>query len=504
MQPVRILALPVDGRPAVREQVVSLLRVADAELVVPPVEALGLFREPADRARLREWLIEEARNVEGLVLSIDMLVYGGLVPSRFIEDDAATLKQHLAVIEDIKRAYPKKPVYAFAATMRISNNNVNEEEKTYWAQHGTAIWRWSYYSDKYAQTKKPEDARAAEQAAASVPPKIREDYLATRARNVAVTEAVVDLLQRGVLDRLILPQDDTAEYGFNIAERRALEADIIKRKLQDRAAVYAGADEVIHTLCARMVTQLRGGAHAKSLRVFVSAGDAANLKMLHALYEDRPIESSIANQIAAVGGVAVTRIEEADVVLAVHTSGTAQGDWAMKKPLAEMRPVSRAWVVQLAEWHRAGKPIAVADLAYANGGDPRLMEVLSQQLPLNQLAAYGGWNTASNTLGSVLAQCALAQCTQNKNVWSTGANIEVRALRLLEDFVYQAEVRQLVRAEIDESKLTANERRDAVATAFIDSANTWAAAHRLGWRVRDIFLPWNRTFEIGLQLERGD
>lgn len=489
----RIAALPVDGRPAVRAQVATLLECANVTLMTPDVAALGHFRTPADREALKSWLLAACANADGVVLSLDMLVYGGLVPSRFIDDSLESLRGHLDVIREIKARGPAKPIYAFAATMRLSNNDVNEEEKTYWAEYGRAIWAWSYHSDKFAITKDAADARAAEQAMARIPETTRNNYLATRARNVAVTRHAIDLLAEGIIDRLILPQDDTAEFGFNIAERRALEAEIAARGLADRARVYPGADEVIHTLCARMVHQSR---QERPLSVFVSASDLLHIDAMRALYEDRPIRESIAHQIEAVGAMLVPEAEAADVVLAVHTCGAQQGDWAMRKPLPEPKPVSRAWTVQLAEWHARGLPIAVVDLAYANGGDPRLIEVLSQQVPLNQLAAYGGWNTASNTIGSVLAQCMLARGHAND-----AASRKARALRLLEDVVYQAEVRQQVRAEVDESKLSLADLTAAVRKAFVDSANTWAYAHQLGWRVADIALPWGRTFEIDITLE---
>jgi hypothetical protein len=36
---------------------------------------------------------------------------------------------------------------------------------------------------------------------------------------------------------------------------------------------------------------------------------------------------------------------------------------------------------------------------------------------------------------------------------------------------------------------------------FVPQANAWLAPWRLGWQVRRSYLPWDRTFEIGLELE---
>ena len=35
-------------------------------------------------------------------------------------------------------------IYAFSSIMRISNNNINEEEKEYWSQYGQRIFEYSY------------------------------------------------------------------------------------------------------------------------------------------------------------------------------------------------------------------------------------------------------------------------------------------------------------------------------------------------------------------------
>jgi Protein of unknown function (DUF4127) len=492
----QILALPVDARPVVREQVVMLLDAAGWELVVPPVSALGHFREAADRDQLAIWLQTQAPMANGFVLSLDMLVYGGLVPSRFIADPLTQLTERLATIELLKSRFPHKPIYAFAATMRLSNNNFNEEEKPYWDKYGTLIWQWSFYSDRFGTHQRDADAKKAEEAFNQIPADIREDYLATRKRNFAVTLDALSMVERGTIDRLILPQDDTAEYGFNIAERIKLQDEVSQTNLRDRVLIYPGADEVIHTLSARLVHTLE---RRLPLTFYLHCSDPAGFGRLHALYEDRPILDSIASQIGAVGGELAQSPDAADIILAVHTSGTLQGDWAMKKPLADQQEISKSWLADLALFFENGKPIAVLDLAYANGGDPAMIAAIGGVLPLNALAGYAAWNTASNSAGSLAAQCVLAHGHYN-----TPANRKIVALRLLEDYFYQAVRRQIIRDAIDEAALSPDALREAVDSQFIPAANAWADEHRLGFRVASIAMPWHRTFEIDIQLEHAE
>jgi Protein of unknown function (DUF4127) len=502
----RIVAIPVDGRPIVREQVCSLAALADCELIVPPAAALGHFRQAANCLALADWLFLQADGADGFVISIDMLVYGGLVPSRFIADSLKSLQSRLCVLAVLRQRYPDKPIYAFAATMRISNNNVAEEEKLYWNPYGERIWQWSFLADHAAVSGKADDLAAAVAAEAAVPAEIRADYLATRKRNLAVTMQVLAMVQDGLIDRLILPQDDTAQYGFNIAERRLLQQRVADAALQAKVSIYAGADEVLHTLVAHLYHRLSG---APPLRVALLYSDTAHVGSLTALYEDRPILDAIHAQICAADAVVVPSVEAADVVLGVHSSGAAQGDWAMRKPLPQQIAPSAAWLSELVRARANGKPVAIVDLAYANGGDPALIAALetvpNRMLALASLSGYAGWNTASNSIGSLAAQCVLS-CSLTGIERKEDAEA-VTCLRLLEDFVYQAVWRQRIRDDIratnqEESGLTADELTAFVSARFIPPANDWLQRHGFAFRVMSIALPWQRTFEIDIHLER--
>lgn len=474
---MKLIALPVDGRPVVRAQVQQLVALSGHTLICPEVDALGHMRQPADRDQLAAWLRREAEGAAGLLISVDMLVYGGLVPSRFIDEELASLQARLSLLRELKAAHPQRPLYAFSATMRISNNDVADEEKPYWSQHGSRLWAWSFHSDRHAQTGDPQDQALAQAAADAVPQAIRDDYLATRQRNFAINRMLLDLVKEGVIDRLVLPQDDTAAFGFNIAERRQLQAEVADRSLSDRVLIYPGADEVLHTLCAHLVATLR---RDPPLKLALRCSDPAHVKALHPLYEDRPVLDSLRSQLEAVG--AVLADADADASLLLHTRGTQQGDWAMRKPLPEPLAFEVSDITG---------PMAVVDLAYANGGDPELIAALAAKLP--ELIGYAGWNTASNSLGSLLAQLVLA-----RSAWRSEANRLVVSLRLAEDLLYQAELRQELRNAIAEPCADLESRYSEVVTP---ATNRWLAAHGLPGRVSRCYLPWSRSFEIGLELQ---
>jgi hypothetical protein len=490
-----LVGLPVDGRPVVRSQVAELVACGGATLLLPEVAALGHLRRPADRDALWYWLVQHGPQADGFVVSLDMLLYGGLVPSRFVPDALAELAPRLLRLRELKARWPDKPLYAFAATMRISNNNVAEEEKPYWAEHGTALWLWSFHSDRAAHSGCAHSQQQAQAAAARVPDAVRQDWLATRQRNHTLVQQALDLVAQGVIDRLALPQDDTAAFGFNIAERRALQARVQTLGLDDRVHLCPGADEVLHTLCAHQLARLRD---EPPLKVALAPSDPAQLPALHALYEDRPLLESVRDQIAAVGAVAVAADEDADLLLALHTQGPAQGDWAMGKPLPQRPGVADQWLERLHGFAASGHPVALVDCAFANGGDPWLMH---QTLP--RLFTYAAWNTASNRLGGALAHGALA-IGPGRDPFAH-ASQRVLALRWLEDGLYQAVLRAALRgcaggAEA-EAALTPGQLLRWARELVLPACQQWAQARGLPVRVVGLNLPWDRSFEIELLLE---
>ncbi|MBL8189936.1 MAG: DUF4127 family protein, partial [Acidobacteria bacterium] len=77
-----ITLLPIDDRPAVGQFAQMIGAVADHKVSVPPKELLGRFTTPGDIARIEQWLkSQDYSKTDALIVSVDMLAYGGLVAS---------------------------------------------------------------------------------------------------------------------------------------------------------------------------------------------------------------------------------------------------------------------------------------------------------------------------------------------------------------------------------------------------------------------------------------
>ena len=126
----KLLVLPVDARPVVCGQLQYLLQLADWDIALPPTSMLGRFRQSANHERLGEWLMERAGEVDGFVLSLDTLLYGGLVASRISPETADEILTRAEWLETLNRVHPAKPIYGFLTTLRIFQQQHQRRGKT--------------------------------------------------------------------------------------------------------------------------------------------------------------------------------------------------------------------------------------------------------------------------------------------------------------------------------------------------------------------------------------
>ncbi|RXJ02178.1 DUF4127 family protein [Anaerobacillus alkaliphilus] len=492
----KLALIPVDARPVTRELPRQLAAIGGWEVLVPEKEQLGFLKAAGKVDVLQLWLESVATEVDGFVLSTDMIGYGGLVPSRINTESESVILERFQVLRKLKAQYPEKKMMVFSATMRISNNYVNEEEKEYWSEYGEEIWAYSYYSHRFEKTGCEDSRVLVEELIAKIPVAILEDYQATRQKNFNLNMSLFELVEEGVLDILVFPQDDTSEYGMNIREQEKLAAEVAERSLFSKVFIYPGADEVAGVLIARMIYALEG----VKVPLFYPMFSGEKGALSSAMYEDRPIVESVKGQIFAFGSYTVDSSAEADIVLAVNVPGKRQGDLALQKFLGEVDTPDRnigEWILRVKHHLAKGKAVAIADVAYANGADPALVRRLIGEIAVADLSGFAAWNTAGNTLGTVVAQAAMVHLQRVKGEDCSARLVEQLALRFLDDYVYQAVVRQEVRRQVDDADPRLLE---VVATSFEKHAGEFLERVEVGVTVTDIYLPWNRTFEIGLEL----
>lgn len=385
---MNIAFIPIDNRPVcytLPEQICALND--DVKIFLPDRNLLGGLTKIADVEGIFKWF-ESLANIDAIVICLDTIAYGGLIPSRRSTD---TYEEVKARVKRFKTLLDGKKVYAFSSIMRISNNNINQEEKEYWSEYGKKIFNYSFNADKFGSAE------------CDIPDEILKDYLETRKRNFEINKLYLDW----GLETLVFSKDDCAEFGLNVKEARELE------KLGGR--VKTGADEIPLTLLARAVN--------KSLKV-APIFLAPEHKHLISNYEDVSIEKSVLGQLE-LAGCEVCEPDEADILLYVNNFENHQGEIVMK---VDTKPFS-------GDWHEPEKPYMIADVRFANGADNAFVKKLFEAGLGENFCGYSAWNTSANTLGSLI--CGAKMKTADNEAFK-----RLQTVRFLDDWAYQANVRQ--------------------------------------------------------------
>lgn len=438
---MKICLIPIDNRPVCYNLAKDICAIdEDIEFFIPPREYLGSLTKYADSDIIIDWLMHLPQ-MDAIILSLDTIAYGGLIPSRRIRDSYDEIKTR---VERIKPILAGKKVYAFSSIMRISNNNYNEEEKEYWKDWGKKIFDYSYNSCKYWHPHETD-----------IPKDILEDYLETRKRNFEINKMYLDWQKEGFFDTLIFSKDDCAEYGFNVEEAKELENLGGKTK--------TGADEIPLTLLARAIK--------KDIKVFPVYTEP-EYKNCISNYEDVSIEKSVLGQLELGGFNVVNNENDADVVLVVNNFVEKQGelvmDWSTKPYVHKFIPPN--------------KPYAAADVRFANGADNGFInQLFDYQLPEY---GYAGWNTSANTLGSLLAGLKVKF---NAKKYNDEAFKKLQLIRYLDDWAYQANVRGQISEPCDIKDLMKPYEEKICS--------------ELGLSVETNYIyPWDRKFEIEVKI----
>lgn len=443
---MKIGFLPIDNRPvcyALPRQIAEI--DGNIEFFMPERELLGDLTKYADVDGIFDWL-ENLPSADALIISLDTAAYGGLISSRRCPETFEEINSRILRLKEILEKKNAK-IYAFSSIMRISNNNINEEEKEYWNRWGKKIFDYSYQTHKNGQ----------ESCIANIiPSEILDDYLATRRRNFEINKIYLEWQKEGLFDTLIFSKDDCAEYGFNVQEAQALE------KLG--GFVKTGADEIPLTLLARA---LEGEI---SVAPYFTEPDE---KDLISNYEDVSIEKSVLGQLELAG----CKIEKnADISLFVNNFRNTQGEIVMKRPTSPFD----------GEWRRPDGNYMIADVRFANGADNAFVKQLFLTGIGGNFYGYSAWNTSANSLGSLI--CA-AKCKFLAKEYNDTAFKRLQAVRLLDDWAYQANVRQMLTSP------------DTVRAAELMKPFEKRVSEFLGIDIRAKYsFPWKRVFEVEIEL----
>lgn len=510
-----IVYLPLDERPCNYRYPVDLARMTDMRLVVPEMNLLGHKKKAADTDAVARWLVDAAKGADFLIVSIDMLVHGGIVPSRLHHTKQDTCEERLRGLARIKQCNPTLRIYAFNLITRVPAYSSAEEEPDYYADYGQSLFTYGWLKDKAAQESLDTREQAQLEAVAStIPKEVMTDFLTRRETNAFVNRETFKLVDKGIIDFLIIPLDDNAKYGFSPLEQRKLAELAEELDAGDRIMIYPGADEIGCTLFARAFCEAKQYVPKAFVRY-----SSTNGPFIVPKYEDRPLGESMKSHLTAAGAVAHDSSCGTDFIVMTHSPPIGQQNmnesWTPygqrhRSYFSDMNP--KEFVKAIRHYLHEGHLVALADVAVSNGADHSFMKLVGKSGVLHELAAYAAWNTSGNSLGTVISHAIIESYYRCHGSNSLERQTRSRAYfysRLIDDWGYQAIVRQDV---IDHvlPKLGASYYElahvqpqvyasiQSKLEQFVEDYMREGSSYR--FRIHGVHLPWNRMFEVGFDV----
>lgn len=500
----KILLIPLDSRPPCNQFVIDLGRLAGIEIIVPPPALLDNYKQPANQQNLRQWLIENIRHVDGAIISADMLIHGGLLASRQSYGTSEDIAQTLSLLVKIREENPQLPLYVFSIIPRLLLDDTPANSP--WQ---TPMMKYSVLKDQLSIFDNPLDGQKLFELEQKIPPEIVGKYLSLYERNTAINKSLIDLAEQGILTMLTLGQDDGQPFGLpNQAKEHLLKYVMTHEVARQRVIITRGTDEVALTLLGRYVNTLRQWQP----RVYVawSHSDAPALVMP---YMPHSVARTVTEKIAMIGAITVPVATQADFILYVHAGNQKTGPPQLANAAKEVQRLIRE-----------GHQVALVDLAqHYYASETLLTYLVEANGDLTKLAAYAGWNTTSNSIGTAVTQAALftgsiRERTDQDQLGLYALQISFLVSRFLDDWYYQKEIqptinKQLLAAHINpyhlgEHYAQTNDRIGRLLTMGADRIFRQTLADKSllivdkEYRIISLTvassLPWDRTFEIKL------
>jgi hypothetical protein len=489
----KIVLVPLDNRPATGQYAEMVGRIGSAELVTPPLRYLGNYTIPGSPDSILKWIEEQPlAKGDSLVVSTDMICYGGLFESRKSRVPLPTAIARMRRLMQIRKRSPQAKLYLVSTIMRLTPS----------ATHDASSYRLELarYVGLRSQGATAQQLR---QLKASIPAGALEEYDAARARNHDFQKALIRMAMQEPIDLLVLGQDDAATSGPHVSERARLKA---LAGLSPKVSFCEGIDQVPSLLVSRALLQ---GA-PPTVRILYSDPEGAAKT---AAFESQPLSQTVQDQIKTSGAVEAKADQEPDYFLYINTPARRQATFTR-------------WLDELTASLEERKPIAVADVDLGRATaspDPELYNVLADKGRPMKLLAYSAWNTAANTIGTAVAasNMRLAALKGVPTIESEIAHKHFLLYRMANDFAYHTFTRPIAYG------MTEGPRKDAIFGQELAEVNDYVQRDLskflkkmfyenfqgrrfeiagklyefIGMTDLSIALPWPRPYEVRLDFE---
>ncbi|WP_028828604.1 DUF4127 family protein [Proteocatella sphenisci] len=395
-----ISIVPLDSRPCNTQYPQLTGGIMNQAILLPPSDMLDNYTSPSDSESLWTWMQENAKLSDHMIIFTNQLFNGGLISSRsYVNSDS--ISYDVSRLEKFVLDNPELKVTVVSILPRLLPSQFD----MYFKKYQKSLASWGKQLDLNYTMQKSEPTFPSD-----VPAEIAQRYRDLYTYHADLTTAISEMAEKDIIKNYYIGQDDGEQFApSNIIYRSLLSGS------HKNVIVQKGADELTMMICA-----LENPTPHEINLVYTNP----SLVNTYLPYESAPLNEIVKEKLSVLG---ITVNPEAKDTLIVHND-----------------PLHPEQVAALIPDVKSGY-IAVADVSYTNRGDANLKDLLFKKDSLSTIDAYSGWNTAANTIGTVLSQYIATEYLKlnydklepSTVTESLDSLMKFKYVRLAEDIIYQ-------------------------------------------------------------------
>lgn len=403
-QPIKsqaIAIVPLDSRPCNTQYPQLIGGIMNQNILLPPIEILDNFTSPSNENSLWEWMEEIAPSTSKMIIYTNQLLNGGLISSRSYTTVSLVNSQTQKLVNFIEK-HPELEITIVSILPRLLPNQYDITFNGY----SQALTKWGEQADYNSLLGLPGPNYPS-----AVPSWVANKYKSVFEYHYLLVDSLSELANQGKISELVIGQDDGEKFA---------PSNIIFRKMQQKGyqnvSMQKGADEITMMILASYEAP-------KDLEVNVVYTNPEKASE-YLPYESAPLNNIVSEKLKFFG---ITENPLAKDKIIIHNDPLRSSSVSTYIPLAKTGFVG------------------VADVAYTNRGDTELQSLLFSKNSLTNIDSYSGWNTATNSVGTVLSQYVATKVLEDKleilfpeeTSLAIESLLKFKYLRLNEDIIYQ-------------------------------------------------------------------
>lgn len=507
----KLILISLDTRPPCQKMVVDAGKMAGVQIITPPSEIMDYYTKEGDTKKIQKWLIDNIDKSDGVIVSIDQLLHGGLLASRESgtkQDESQIL---LKFMRDLKTKAKDKPIYAFNVLPRITPPPTLESDSK-------KMIKISRLIDEISIFENEDDIKLLADLKEDIKQEDLDIYLDLFRRNTALNKELINLAKEGIITKLVIGQDDGEDFGIPNMEKKSLINYVHSLGISnDVVMITKGADEVALSLLANFV-QTKTNYQPK---VYVEYNDEKAMRTVMPFMAGS-VGSTVEEKLVMANAKKVNSPQEAGLILYVFIGND------------ENMSTQRQSALKIKKYLEQGKKVALVDLSkHFSANEVLFPTLLKEDVPINELTSYAGWNTASNSIGTALANAVIYKAirptfnTTNDMLAVEYNRLNINYERFLEDYYYLKEVIDVMNItlknhgyenvndlDMEHNYIWMNKLLQSDMQKRANQLNN-SEVFKMPFKVQtpegvfdltirnlqvDVFFPWPRTFEVYLDV----